>query len=163
MIKNKKDAWVLLCGVRKSDNSVKLKYHHLCKLIKAAAEKAQNAWWSACAAEVEKRAWAAEQCGHGGSLIRELHLLRKSASKPSTSILLMRNGNNLTGDDDKPQSWVKHFSDVINCESEVSVVTLDVLPVLEPPAALSDDVCVNELSDNLTEEEIAAAISQMRK
>ena len=43
------------------------------------------------------------------------------------------------------------------------MATLDALPVLEPPSALSDDVCVNELSDNLTEEEIAATISQMQK
>ena len=62
--KKKKDAWLLLCGVGKSDNSLKLKYHHLCKLTKAAAEKTQNAWWSAHAAEAEKRDWAAEQCGH---------------------------------------------------------------------------------------------------
>ena len=40
---------------------------------------------------------------------------------------------------------------------------MDALPVLEPPSALSDDVCVNDLSDNLTEEEIAAAISQMQE
>ena len=40
---------------------------------------------------------------------------------------------------------------------------LKALPVLEPLSALNDDVCVNELSDNLTEEEIAEAISQMRK
>ena len=37
--KKKKDAWLLLCGVGKSDNYQKLKYHHLCKLTKAAAEK----------------------------------------------------------------------------------------------------------------------------
>ena len=43
------------------------------------------------------------------------------------------------------------------------MATLDALPVLWPPSALSDDVCVYELSDNLTEEEIAAAISQMQK
>ena len=42
------------------------------------------------------------------------------------------------------------------------MATLDAMPVLEPPSALMM-ICVNELSDNLTEEEIAAAISQMRK
>ena len=58
---------------------------------------------------------------------------------------------------------MEHFSDVVNCESVFSVAALDALPVLEPPSALNDDVCMNELSDNLTEEKIAAAISQMRK
>ena len=43
------------------------------------------------------------------------------------------------------------------------MASLDALPVLELPSVLSDDVCVNELSDNMTEEEIAAAISQMWK
>ena len=70
--KKKKDAWLLLCGVGKSYNSVKLKYQLLCKLTKAAAEKVRKARWSACGAEAEKRAWAAEQCGHSGSLVREL-------------------------------------------------------------------------------------------
>ena len=37
--KKKKEDW-LLHGVGKSDDSLKLKYHHLCKLPKAAAEKA---------------------------------------------------------------------------------------------------------------------------
>ena len=69
----------------------------------------------------------------------------------------------MTGDDDKLQCWVEHFSDIVYCESEVSVATLDALPVLESPFALSDDVCVNELSDNLIKEEIALVISQMRK
>ena len=42
--KKKKDAWLFLYGIGNSDDSLKLKYHHLCKLTKAAAEKARNAW-----------------------------------------------------------------------------------------------------------------------
>ena len=110
-----------------------------------------------------KCAWAAEQCGQDELLIRELRLLRKSAAKPSTSTLLVRDGSKLTRDDHKLQCWVEHFCDDVNCESEVSIATLDTLPVLELPSALSDDDVCEELSDNLTEEEIAAAISQMRK
>ena len=151
--KKRKDAWLLLCGVGKSDDSLKLKYHHLYKLTKAAAEKSRNAWYNACAPEAEKRAWAAEQRGHVGSLVWE----------PSTSTLLARDGSNLTRDDDKLQHWMEHFSDTINCESEDSMATSYAFPILKPPSALSDGVYVNELSDNLTEEEIAAAISQMKK
>ena len=77
--KKKKDAWLLFCGVGKNNYSLKLKYHHLCKVTKAAAEKARNGMWKACAVEEEKCAWAAEQCSHGGYLIRELQLLRNSA------------------------------------------------------------------------------------
>ena len=75
-------------------------------------------------------------------LIWELRVLRKCASKPSTSTLLARDGSKLTRDDDKLQRRVEHFSDVVNYESEVSIVTLDALPVLELPSALSDSVCV---------------------
>ena len=84
--------------------------------------------------------------------------MKKSASKA-------RLWSNLTGDDDKLQRRVEHFSDVVKCESEFSVATLYALPVLEPPIELSDDmcVCVNELIDNLAEVEIAAVTSQMWK
>ena len=58
---------------------------------------------------------------------------------------------------------MEHFSDFVNYESEVNLATLDTLPVLEPPSALSDDVCVNKLSDNLTEEESAAEIFRMQR
>ena len=44
LFKKKKDAWLILCGVEKSDEFLKLKYHHPCKVTKAAAEKARNAW-----------------------------------------------------------------------------------------------------------------------
>ena len=72
----------------------------------------------------------------------ELWLLRMSASKPSMSTLLARDGRKLTGDDHKLQCWVEHFSDVVNSETEVSMATLDALPVIEPPSALNDGVCV---------------------
>ena len=38
------DAYMTLpCGFGKSDNCLKMKYHHLCKLTIVAAEKARNA------------------------------------------------------------------------------------------------------------------------
>ena len=42
------------------------------------------------------------------------------------------------------------------------MVTLDALPVLEPPSPLSNEVCANNLSNKLTEEEFAAVICHMR-
>ena len=54
--------------------------------------------------------------------------MRKSASKSSTSTLLARDGSKLTEDDDKLQFWVEHFSDVVNCESAVSMAILKALP-----------------------------------
>ena len=49
--KKKTNTWFLLCGVGKSDDPLKLEYHHLCKSRKAAAEKARSAQWSARAVE----------------------------------------------------------------------------------------------------------------
>ena len=46
--------------------------------------------------------------------------LRKNASKSSMSTLLARDGRKMISDYEKLQSWVDHFSDVVNCESEVS-------------------------------------------
>ena len=158
--KKMKGAWLLFCVLGKSDDSLKLKYHHLCNLTKAAAKKARNAWWSAHVAESEKHAWTVELYGHGGSLIRELQLLRKSATKSSMSTLLARDGSNLTRDDDKLQRWVEHF---LMSAAVSHGDTFYTLPALDPPSALSNDVCVNELSDKLTQEVIAAVIFQMWK
>ena len=77
-------------------------------------------------------------------LLGKLRLLRKCASKPSTSTIFARDGRKLTGDYDKLQCWVEHFSDVVNYESEVSMAALDALLVFKPPSVLSADVCVNE-------------------
>ena len=149
-----------MLGVGKSNDSLKLRYHHLHNLTKAAAEKARNSWWSAYAVEAEKHAWVEEQCGHGGSPIRDLQLLRRNASAIHVH-LIMRDERKQTRYNEKPRCWADHFSDVANCESEISIATLDVLPVLEPPSA--HDECVNELYDIITEREIAAVISQMQK
>ena len=43
------------------------------------------------------------------------------------------------------------------------MATLDALPFLEMSSALSNDVFVKELSDNLTKEKITAAISLKQK
>ena len=57
------------------------------------------------------------------------------------STLLAKYESKLISDVDKLQCWVEHYSDVVNTESEVSMVTLDALPVLESPSSLIDDVC----------------------
>ena len=68
-------------------------YKLLCKLTKEAAEKARNAWWTARAVQAERRAWVAEQLGHGGSLIKELRLLKNRFTKPSSSTLTTLDGS----------------------------------------------------------------------
>ena len=88
----KRDAWLLHSadGKKGSDDALKLQCQCLCKLTKAAAEKVRYAWWSARAVETGKHALATEPSGRSGSLIRERQLLKRSASKPSTSTMLVR-------------------------------------------------------------------------
>ena len=99
----KKDVWFRLrqVGKKSCTADLKLEYQCLHKLTKVAAEKARNAWWSAHAVEAERCAWAAEQSGHGGSLIKELRLLRSHCSKPSAISLSAKDGSVLTRDVDK--------------------------------------------------------------
>ena len=102
LAKKKRSAWLRLRDDSSSE-SLRRDYKRLRKATKVAAEKARNSWWSRQAAEAEQRAWAAEQAGHGGSLIKELRLLRARASKPTSSSLLDRDGHMLCSDDDKLQ------------------------------------------------------------
>ena len=51
--------------------------------------------------EAEKLAWNAEKSGRGGSMIKELRLLRGHASKTSESPLLSKDGSVLMCDEDK--------------------------------------------------------------
>ena len=146
------------------DDSLKQQYVRLCRLTMTAAEKARNAWWSDRVAEAEKHAWVAEQEGRRGSLIKELRLLKSQFSKPAAATLQGDNGCCLSSVDYKLQRWADHFSRVVNCGTEVSEATIEALPVVEPHP-VSGDVRPEdgELCDELSEEEISAAITQLRK
>ena len=127
-----------------------------------AAEKARNAWWTARAVEAEKRAWVAEQLGHGGSLIKELRLLKKHFSKPSSSTLSALDGSLLTTDSSKLERWAEHFANIVNCDVDVSSAFLESLPVVSPSDhPLNPPDAVN-LCAPLSEEEIITAISQLK-
>ena len=132
-LSQKKDAWLRLRDVGKHSCTadLKLEYQRLCKLTKIAAEKARKAWWSARAVEAERRAWVVEQSGHGGSLIKELRLLRSHSSKPSAASLSAKDGSDLTRDVDKLHLWAEHFAEV-NCGVNVNEATLEALPVVIP-------------------------------
>ena len=160
--RKKRDLWLRL----RSDQSESLKYEYqqLRRLSKIAAEKARNAWWSARAVEAEKRAWTSEQLGRGGSLIKELRLLKRHFSKPSTTTLTAKDGTNLTSVDDKLKCWVDHFEGVMSCEVNVNNATLESLPVIESCIPESSTVLDDEgLCCNLSEDEIAVAIKQLKK
>ena len=99
--RRKRDAWLKLKNASSQTTPhLRSEYNHLKKLTRVAAEKARNSWWSERTAEAERRAQVAEQQGRGGSLIKELRLLKKH-SKPTSSSLVAKNGTTLQSDSDK--------------------------------------------------------------
>ena len=78
--------------------------------------------------EAEKKAWVAQQQGRGGSLIKDLRLLKKQASKPYPSYLLAKYNTIISSDTDKLQRWVEHFAEASKSCSTGSQVDINVLP-----------------------------------
>ena len=149
----KQEAWIHLKNAPSQDISqLKLEYNHLKRLTKIAAENACSHWWSECAAEVECQALIAEQQGKGGSLIRDLHLLKKKFSKPGSSTLVAKDASTLQRDGDKLNRWAEYFKEVVNCQVDVDV-SLDDLSIVPLSPASSDTP--------LSDEEIHTAISKL--
>ena len=159
--KKKQKAWVSLKNAPLQDNSCPLEYNHLKKLTRVAAEKARNSWWSARAAEAERRAQIAEQQGRGGSLIKDLRLLHKKFSKPASFTLVAEDGTILQSDRDKLNRWVEHFAEVVNCQVNTAVVPIDDLPVVSSLSNTSSSLSDTDMSAPLSEEEIITAISEL--
>ena len=161
----KSNTWLSYRDAAKRGYEVKShreEYKHFCKLTKEAAEKARNAWWTARAVEAERRAWVAEQLGHGGSFIKELRLLRNRFTKPSSSTLTALDGSPLTNDTAKLARWTEHFSSIVNCGVEVSEASLENLPVISPSVHHAEPPDLDDLCAPLSEEEICTAISQLK-
>ena len=158
--RKKRDAWLRFSN-NTSDESLRQEFQQLRNLTKTAAERARNSWWSERAADAERRAAAPERAGQGGSLIKELRLLK---SKPASSVLLDGDGLPLASDVQKLARWAEHFELVMNCGKKVNETTLASLPVIEPKAgALSDIPSFEEhLCSSPSEEEISRALSQLR-
>ena len=102
-----------------------------------------------------------EEAGHGGSLIKELRLLKSVASKPSSSALLDKDGRLLTSDTKKLSRWAEHFSLVMNCGKVVRESVLHSLPTVVPlngdSVALTEQLCCPP-----SEGEIGLALSRLK-
>ena len=166
--RRKKEAWLRLRDTSSSDDdgrSIALaEYRRFRRLTKVAAEKARNAWWSAKAVEAENKAKLSQQLGRGGSLIKDLRLLKNQTFKPSSSNLLAKDKSILSSDTDKLQRWAEHFADVSNCCTSVSQFDPEALPDITAATPsyrfqFPDD---EDLSQPITEEEIQEAVGQLR-
>ena len=164
----KKEAWLLLRDTASSGDhrypNATAEYRRLRRLTKVAAEKARNAWWSARATEAEQRARMSQQLGHGGSLIRELRLLRSQISKPSSTSLLAKDKSVLSSDSDKLQRWAEHFTEVSNCCSSTCQLNPDTLPDITAATPSYRNLLAEEedMSRPISQVEIQNAIAQLR-
>ena len=99
--------------------------------------------------KAEHRAWIAEQTGRGGSLIKELRLLKSHFCKPASSTLCAKDGTPLSNSTDKLNHWAQHFEEVVNYSVEVDNISAISLPsvnptphVINPEDTASDiDIC----------------------
>ena len=164
LARKKREAWQRLwqAGGSHLDSALQSQYKQYCKLTKITAERARK-WWSDRAVEAEKRVQIAEKESRGGSMIKELRLLKNSFAKVSTPSLFTKDGaSSVTSDEDKRRCWVEHFEGVVNCGTNMSEVVLQRLPVITP----KEDSSVPVLTDDQlglprTQEELRIAISQL--
>ena len=162
------EAWLRLQDMSSSDNEqhsfALSEYRRFRRLTKVAAEKARNAWWSARAEEAENKDKMSQLLGHGGSIIKELRLLKKQVSKPSSSYLLAKDKSILSSDTDKLQRWSEHFAEVSNCCTSVSQFDPEVLPdiIAATPSYRNKFHDDEDLTQCITEEEIREAIGQLQ-
>ena len=69
----------------------------------------------------------------------------------------------MQGDGDKLNRWAEHFKEVVNCQFNVDVVSLNVLPIVPfSPTASTTPLSDEDLSASLSKVEIRTAISKLR-
>ena len=134
--RKKQEAWKRWV---KSPESERLKgeYQQLKMMSRKCAEKAHEEWWEAKAEEAERLHEAAVKLGHGGSLLRDLRLLRNEQKLRTDMELLVQDGTCLHITADKLERWCEHFAQVSSVSVKVvtsalsSVVEAAPLPTLE--------------------------------
>ena len=129
-----------------------------------AADKARNACWSARAVEAEKKVNMLQQLFCGGSVVKELRLLKKQASKPSSFNILAKNRSILSSDIDKLQHWAENFSEVSNCCSSSCQLDTEALHDIIAATKSYRELFADDenSSQSISEDEIQVVIAQLR-
>ena len=84
----------------------------------------------------------AVRLGHGGSLLKDLNLLKIRKKPKADSLLLAQNGTHVHSAFDKSERWGEHFAQVSNVEVEVSERVLSSVletALVSPPTAAIND------------------------
>ena len=158
----KQEAW-LRWARKPGDVLLKAQYQQLKAQSRKAADEAHEAWWENKAEEAEKLHEAAVRHGRGGSLLKDLRLMQWGQKlRPSTALLAADGRTNLSGTTEKLKRWQEYFEDVCNVSTEIVERVLDNIPEVNPQES-DVDVSSNEiLSCEPSEDEIRAAIKQLK-
>ena len=157
--RRKQEAWMR--WVKSPSSSHLEEYQELKVLSRRCADKACEVWWEARAEEAEKLHEAAVRQGHGGSLLRELKLLRCRQKLKADSMLLAQDGTQLHSVVDKLERWREHFAQVGNVSVEVAEGVLSSVLESVPLSAPVSNV-IDGLSSVPKECEIRAALGRMK-
>ena len=133
--RKKQEAWVKWVKVLGSER-LKRKHQQLKVVSRKCVDKACEEWLVAKAEEAERLHEAAVRLGHGGSLLKDLRLLRCGQKLSADSKLLAQNGTHLPHTADKLERWREHFAQVGSVSVKVVMKVLNsVLEVaqLSPP------------------------------
>jgi len=163
MSKKKSEAWM---SWAKSPGNCELKeaYQVLKVQSRKCADKAREEWWEAKAVEAEELHEAAVRKGHGGSLVKDLKLLKDKQKLNACTSLLSSEGTLLSSTNDKIKRWHDYFA-LLNSVS-VRIVESVAEAVLESTSE-SQQLGVNDgdlesLTQAPSEEEIRSALSMMK-
>ena len=158
--RKKRDMWTR-CQKSPGDEGLRQQYMLLKAESGRCADKAQEEWWEAKAAEAERLHESAVRLGRGGSLLKDLRLLQRSQKLKSDVTLCAQDGTQLSSTSDKLECWREHFEQVSNISTHlVPSITSEVLEFAVDPQSTPE--CDDSLSSVPTEDEIGAAIRSLK-
>ena len=135
---------------------LKVEYLRLKALSKKKVTEAKEKWWREQAQELGERYEECLRAGMGGSLLRNLKVLRSSQALHSSSAVLAKDGvTKLFTVEKKLERWREHFEDLLNVVSHVESSVIDLVSSL-PGADLES------LTDRPTEGEVRLAIRDLK-
>ena len=159
MSRKKQEAW-MRWSKSPDNSSFKEQYMRLKDLSRKCADKARDEWWEAKAVEAEEMHERAIKNGSGGSLVRDLKLLKNKQNLKTNTALASSNQTLLTSTTDKLDRWHGYFSQLSNVSTTIVGTIASSVAQLNPVVHNDDDV--ESLTRCPDEEEIKSAVKVMK-
>ena len=160
--RKKQDLWMKWS--KSPDNShpmsFKEQYMRLKDLSRKCADKARDECWEAKAVEAEEMHERAVKNGSGGSLVRDLKLLKNKQNLKTNEALLSSNQTLLTSTTDMLDHWHGYFSQLSNVSTTIVGTIASSVAQLNPVVHHDDDVESHTRCPD--EEEIKSAVKMMK-